>query len=125
VLLVLGGTMVFRADLVERAFGFPDLPREVGYLIAIHGCAMLSLAFGYFFAALNPNRSVAWVQMGLVRAALEAVVGIVFLASGVVAARQAVPGIAVAAVVAAGYAILYPSSPLRAKPVDADSIAEA
>lgn len=115
----LGLAMVFRADLVEAALGFRDLPRAVNYTVAMHGCVMLSLAYGYCLAALNPNRSVLWVQMAVVRAVLEVLAGAAFVAYGVVTFRQACPAIGAAAVVAVGYLVLYPRSPMRAVPVTA------
>jgi hypothetical protein len=108
VLFLLGGLMILFPRAVETAFQFRDLPIGVSYMIAMWGCVFGTLGIGYVVAATNPLRHVAWVQVGIARGALECVVGIVFLARGIVSFQQAGFGVIVAAAMAMAYLALYP-----------------
>lgn len=108
VLFVLGGLLIFAPQLVERTFHFENLPAGVNYLIGVWGCALATMGIGYTIAATDPVRHVAWVQVGIARGALECVVGIVYVARGVVSFQQAGAGIIVAGLMALGYIVLYP-----------------
>jgi hypothetical protein len=108
VLFLLGVLMIFAPRQVEMAFRFTDLPRGAHYLLGMYGCVLVAMAAGYFIAAIDPLRHVAWVQVGIVRGALECVAGAVYVARGIVTWPQAMFGIVVAALFTAAYLALYP-----------------
>jgi hypothetical protein len=108
VLFLLGAFLIFVPRQVEIAFHFSDLPAAVSYLIGLWGCVFMTLGFGYVIAATHPIRHLVWVQVGIARGALECLLGVVYLARGVVTWQQAAFGIVTAAVIAAAYAALYP-----------------
>ena len=116
VLLLLGGLLIIAPGAVEAAFRFDGLPPAVSYLIGLWGCVFLTLGIGYVVAATHPVRYVVWVQMGIARGGLECVLGLVYLARGIVSWRQAAFGIIAAAVLTAAYLALYPRPALRAQP---------
>jgi len=116
VLFLLGGLMILFPRAVETAFQFHDLPTGVSYMIAMWGCVFATLGVGYVVAATNPLRHVAWVQVGIARGALECIVGIVFLARGIVMFQQAGFGIIVAGAMAVAYLALYPRPEKNIRP---------
>src|SRR5260370_25532679 len=105
---MLGTFLIFEPRQVEIAFHFPDLPAAVSYLIGLWGCVFMTLGFGYVIAATHPIRHLVWVQVGIARGALECLLGVVYLARGVVTWQQAAFGIVTAAVIAAAFAALSP-----------------
>lgn len=108
VLFSLGALLILLPRQVEAAFQFRDLPQGVNYIIGLWGCVLLTLALGYFVAARDPTRHVAWVQVGIARGALECVVGLTYLARGIVTFSQAGFGIVIAALITLAYVVLYP-----------------
>src|SRR5437660_7661109 len=108
VLFLLGACLIFAPRWLEMAFHFQDLPGAVSYLIGLWGCVFMTLGFGYVIAATHPIRHLVWVQVGIARGALECLLGMVYLARGVVTWRQAAFGIVTAAVITGAYAALYP-----------------
>lgn len=108
VLLLLGALFLFAPRQIEAAFGFRDLPAGVSYIMGLYGCVMATMAVGYFFAAVDPLRNVAWIQVGIARGALEVVAGITYAARGVVSWSQAIFGILVAGFITIAYLALYP-----------------
>ena len=115
VLFLLGALLIFFPIRVEHAFHFTDLPGGVAYIIGLWGCALVTMGFGYVIAAGNPLRHVIWVQVGILRGAAECVLGVAFLARGIVTFQQAGLGIIVAAVMSIGYLALYPRKPRLAQ----------
>jgi len=111
ILFLLGALLILAPHLIEQAFGFSGLPSAVSYLIGLWGCLFATTAFGYVMAAADPLRHLIWIQIGIGRGALECVVGIVYLAQGIVTFRQAGLGIIVAAAMAVAYVALYPRKP--------------
>src|SRR4051812_13775704 len=111
ILFLLGVLLVLAPRLIEQAFGFSGLPAAVNYLIALWGCLFATIAIGYVMAAADPLRHLIWIQIGIGRGALECVVGIVYLAGGLVTFRQAGVGIIVAAAISLSYLVLYPRKP--------------
>ena len=111
ILFLLGALLILAPHLIEQAFGFSGLPAAVSYLIGLWGCLFATTALGYVMAAADPLRHLIWIQIGIGRGALECIVGIVYLAQGVVTARQAGIGILVAAAIALAYVVLYPRKP--------------
>lgn len=111
ILFVLGALFIGAPGKVELAFKFQDLPEAVGYLIGLWGCVFATMAIGYAVAASNPLKHRVWVQVGIVRGALECVLGLVYLARGVVTFQQAGFGIIVAGLMALAYGLLYPRKP--------------
>jgi hypothetical protein len=112
VLFLLGTLLLVLPRHVEFAFGFPDLPIGVTYIVALLGCALLTMALGYWKASADPVRHVVWVQVGIARGALECAIGIVYLLRGIITFRQAGTGIVLAGLFALAYLIFYP----RVKP---------
>ncbi|HXP59782.1 MAG TPA: hypothetical protein VN829_04775 [Dongiaceae bacterium] len=108
VLFLLGALLIFAPTQILAAFQFHELPQAVSYLIGLWGCVFATLGVGYVVAATDPLRHVIWVQVGIARGALECLVGVAYLACGVVTWRQAAFGIITAAVMAVAYAALYP-----------------
>ena len=108
VLFLLGALLIFAPGQVERAFHFQDLPAAVGYMIGLWGCVFATLGIGYVVAATDPLRHVVWVQVGIARGALECILGIVYLARGIVTFQQAGFGVVVAGLMAVAYVALYP-----------------
>jgi len=116
VLLVLGALLIFAPQQVETAFHFKDLPPGVNYIIGLWGCVFATMAIGYFVAASNPIRHAIWIQIGIARGAIECLLGLVYVARGVVTFSQAGLGIIVAAFIAVAYLALYPRPPRLAVP---------
>lgn len=110
VLFLLGALFLVLPQHVQQAFGFVDLPIGVSYIIALWGCALVTLALGYWKAAADPVRHLVWVQVGIARGALECGVGIVYLCRGVTTFRQAGVGIILAGLMALAYYLFYPRS---------------
>ena len=108
VLFLLGVLFIAIPKHVLLAFHFRDLPVGVGYIIGLWGCALVTLSAGYLLAAVNPYRHVVWIQVGIARGVLEALLGIVYLAQGIVTFSQAAFGIIAAASFALAYIVLYP-----------------
>jgi hypothetical protein len=104
----LGLLLIFLPHQVEAAFKFKDLPEGVGYILGLWGCVLATLGLGYAVASIAPLRNVIWVQMALARGCLECVVGVVWLARGLVTFQQAGPGIVIAAMMTLAYLICYP-----------------
>ena len=119
VLFLLGALLIFAPAQVERAFHFSDLPPAVGYLIGLWGCVFATMGFGYLVAATNPIRHRVWIQVGIARGALECVLGLIYLARGIVTFQQAGFGIIVAGLMAVAYIVLYPRKPRLVAPPDA------
>src|SRR5438128_1454834 len=113
VLFLLGFVLIFMPHQVAVAFGFPDLPEGVHYIIGLWGCVLVTLSMGYAVAAQDPRRHVVWIQVGIARGALECLLGISYAGVGVVSFRQAGFGIVVAGLMAAAYAVLYPRARTR------------
>lgn len=111
VLLVLGVLLIGLPEQVAQAFRFEDLPQGVYFIIGLWGCVLATTGIGYAVAAHDPLRHVVWVQVGIARGALECVIGVIYMARGVVEFQQAGLGIVVGAIVAVGYAALYPREP--------------
>lgn len=111
VLALTGAFLVFGPERIENVFGFRDLPPAVSYLIGMWGCCLATLALGYVVAATNPVKHRIWADVGIARGALECVLGMVYLAQGIVTFHQAGLGIVIAALMSTAYLILYPRGP--------------
>ncbi len=116
VLFLLGALLIFAPGQVEHAFHFQDLPPAIGYIIGLWGCVFASLGIGYLVAATDPLRHLVWVQVGIVRGALECILGIVYLARGVVTFQQAGLGILVAGLITIAYLACYPGQQIEKVP---------
>ena len=108
VLFLLGALLILAPGQVERAFHFQDLPPAISYIIGLWGCVFATLAIGYFVAATDPLRHVVWVQVGIARGVLECILGVVYLARGVVTFQQAGFGLVVAGLISIAYILCYP-----------------
>jgi hypothetical protein len=108
VLFLLGTLLLVLPRHVLFGFGFFDLPLGVTYIVALFGCALLTMAIGYWKASADPVRHLVWVQVGIARGALEFGVGIIYLLRGIVTFRQAGLGIILAGLFAGAYLIFYP-----------------
>src|ERR1044071_1110096 len=100
VLAVMGVLFIFMPHRVTIYFHFTDLPMTVNYLIGLWGCVMLSLAAAYAIVSRDPIRHRLWIDIAIVRALLEAILGVVSIARGTVDFSQAGVGIIVAAALA-------------------------
>src|SRR5437763_6689006 len=118
VLFLLGALLIFAPVQVERAFHFQDLPPAIAYIIGLWGCVFATLAIGYAVAATDPLRHIVWVQVGIARGVLECVLGLVYLARGIVTFQQAGFALIVAALITIAYMFCYP----RQSPTNAHSI---
>jgi hypothetical protein len=72
---------------------------------------MLSLAAAYAIVSRDPIRHRFWIDIGIVRALLEAIFGATALARGSVNFSQAGVGTMLAAALAIAYLLLYPRPP--------------
>src|SRR5262245_50744842 len=108
VLLLLGALLILAPKAVQLAFHFKDLPAGMSYIMGLWGCVLATMAVGYAVAATDPLRQVVWVQVGIARGALECVLGLIYLARGIVTWQQAAFGIIVAALITIAYIVLYP-----------------
>jgi hypothetical protein len=108
VLLLLGALLILAPARVLAAFHFQALPQGLNYLVVLWGCAMATLSIGYYVASTNPSRHVVWIQVAIARSALEALLGVIYLAQGIVTFQQAGLGIVIAALIALAYITLYP-----------------
>ena len=111
VLAVMGVLFIFMPHRIATFFHFTDLPTSVSYLIGLWGCVMLSLAAAYAIVSRDPISHRLWIDIGIVRALLEAILGGVSIARGTVNFSQAGFGIIVAAALAIAYIALYPRTP--------------
>lgn len=111
VLFLLGASFLFAPGAVALTFGFQELPRGAYFLIGLWGCALLTMALGYVAATRDPFRHAIWVQVGIARGTLECLVGIVYMARGIVTPNQALVGTVMAGVIALAYLALYPRDP--------------
>jgi hypothetical protein len=111
ILAVLGALLIFAPHQIETYFHFNDLPATVSYLIGLWGCVMLSLAAAYAIVSRDPIRHRFWIDIGIVRALLEAIFGATALARGSVNFSQAGVGTMLAAALAIAYLLLYPRPP--------------
>lgn len=111
VLFGLGWLLICAPRQVEAAFSFKDLPEGVGYILGLWGCVLVTVGAGYAVAAMDPIRHLVWVQVGIARGVLECVLGVIYLARGVVNWPQAGAGILVAAGVTVAYILTYPRRP--------------
>jgi ABC-type amino acid transport system permease subunit len=116
ILLLLGALLIFAPRQVTAAFQFKDLPAAVSYLIGLWGCVFATLGIGYVVAATHPVRHVVWVQVGIARGTLEFLLGLVYLARGVVTWQQSAFGIVAAALITGAYLALYPRGGLKSRP---------
>jgi len=116
VLFLLGALLIFAPSQVEHAFHFQELPPAIGYIIGLWGCVFASLGIGYLVAATEPLRHLVWVQVGIVRGALECLLGLVYLERGIVTFQQAGFGIIVAALITIAYLACYPRQQLAKTP---------
>ena len=108
ILLALGAAFIFKPNQVLAAFHFQGLPPGVAYIIGLWGSVVLTMSGGYAVAATNPLRHLVWVQVAIARGVLECLVGIVYLARGIVNWQQAFFGIVLAALMTIAYLALYP-----------------
>ncbi len=108
VLFLLGTLLLVLPQYLLLAFGFADLPIGVTYIIALWGCALLTMAIGYWKASADPVRHLVWAQVGIARGALEFGLGLIYLVRGIVTFRQAGLGIILAGLFALAYLIFYP-----------------
>lgn len=108
ILFLLGALLIFMPTRVERAFHFSNLPEAVSYLIGLWGCVFATMGLGYVVAATNPLRHLVWVQVGIARGALEVILGLIYVARGVVSWRQAAFGVIAATIITLAYIALYP-----------------
>lgn len=108
ILFLLGTLFLVLPQHVELAFGFPDLPLGVTYIMALWGCVLLTMAIGYWKASADPIHHLVWVQVGIARGVLECGVGIIYLVRGIVTFRQAGAGTIIAGLFALAYLIFYP-----------------
>jgi hypothetical protein len=108
VLLLLGALLILAPAHVLAAFHFQALPPGLNYLIVLWGCAMATLSIGYYVASTNPLRHVVWIQVAIARSALEALLGVIYVARGTVTFQQAGLGIVIAMLIALAYIVLYP-----------------
>ncbi len=108
ILLALGGLLLFDAPLALRVFHFEGVPASVTYIIGIMGCLFASMAFGYIVAATDPIRHVPWIQVAIIRGAMECLFGIVCIARGLVGTGEAGFGIGMGAGIVVIYSLLYP-----------------
>jgi hypothetical protein len=111
VLALAGVFLIFAPERIENLFGFRALPPSVHYLIGMWGCCLATLALGYLVAATNPVKHRLWADVGIARGAMECVLGVVYLAQGIVTFRQAGVGIVIAALMSIAYVALYPRAP--------------
>jgi hypothetical protein len=116
VLLILGASFIVMPHQIELLFGFTNLPLGVSYIIALLGCALGSLAWGYLIAATDPVRHVAWVQLGIARGSLEVLVGVIYMLGGVVTLRQSAIGTVVALLITVAYIVVYPRPSVAERP---------
>src|SRR4051794_29762068 len=89
VLAMMGVLFIFEPHRIATFFHFNDLPNSVSYLIGLWGCVMLSLAAAYALVSRDPIRHRMWIDIGIVRALLETIFGIVSIARGTVDFSQA------------------------------------
>jgi hypothetical protein len=125
VLFLLGAILILAPRLVLAAFHFQDLPPAVSYLIGLWGCVFATMCFGYVAAAADPDRHIVWIQIGIARGALECLLGVVYLARGVVTLSQAGFGITLAGLISLAYIALYPRRPRLAADASAEPGAQS
>jgi Trk-type K+ transport system membrane component len=108
ILAVLGVLLILEPRRIETFFHFNELPTIVSYLIGLWGCVLLSLAAAYALVSRDPIHHRLWIDIGIVRALIEAIFGAVSMARGTVDFSQAGFGTILAAALAFGYILLYP-----------------
>ena len=119
ILFWLGASFIAAPQPVAKLFGFVDMPPGVNYILGMWGCVLVTMAGGYAVTAANPIRNVAWIQVGIARGILEAIVGAAFAIRGVVTWNQAAFGIAAGTILALAYIALYPKQIPESAPAGA------
>ncbi len=114
ILFLLGAWLVLAPRQMQAMFGFQSLPQAVHYMLGLWGCVFVSLAVGYFLAAVDPVKNVVWVQAGIARGVLEVAFGLYYVGQGLVTFAQGGFGIIVAALFTVAYLALYPRPMVRA-----------
>ena len=104
-------------------FGFNDAPAGMAFVVGVFGTVYATMGIGYIFAAQNPMRNIAWVQVAIARGAAESLFSIFCVLQGIVTFRQAGFSIVLPALVAIGCAVLYPRPELP--PADSPDAGEA
>jgi hypothetical protein len=107
-LFVLGLALLFVPDRARLVFHFATMPTSVTYMLGLLGCVFFTLGIGYAIAATDPLHHIAWIWVGIARALLETLFGVICIARGLVTWQQAGFGIVIAGLVAITYALLYP-----------------
>jgi hypothetical protein len=107
-LIVLGAALILMPSEVQRIFHFNDRPAAMNYILGLWGCVLASLGLGYLVAAKDPVKNLVWVQVGIVRGALECILGLVYLARGLATFQQAGMAIVLTGLIAFGYVAFYP-----------------
>ena len=108
VLMLIGLMLMFATNLMFDLFKLQQLSPETGYIVGMWGALMSTMGFGYFLAALHPERNNSWLLVGIFRAIFEVAVSVYCVISCAVKAETAWLGIALAAWFAIAYIVLYP-----------------
>lgn len=108
-LILIGAVFIFAPARALLAFGFLNAPANINFIIGTFGTVYATMGIGYVYAAQNPMRNVAWVQVAIARGAAECLFSIYAVATGIVTFRQAGFSIVFPALIAIGCLLLYPT----------------
>ncbi len=107
-LLLIGAIFIFTPARALQLFGFTDAPANITFIIGTFGTVYATMGIGYIFAAQNPMRNVAWVQVAIARGAAECLFSLYCVFQHIATFRQAGFSIILPALVAIGCLLLYP-----------------
>lgn len=108
VLLIFGLSLMLAPARTAEAFEVALPMPSAELILGMWGAAMATLGAGYFIAAMDPQRHVVLIQIGIARGLIELGLGTGCLLRGVATWRQAGLGIVAGALVAVAYTVLYP-----------------
>src|SRR4051812_25702380 len=83
-LILIGAVFIVAPARALVAFGFLNAPANMNFIIGTFGTVYLTMGIGYVYAAQNPMRNIAWVQVAIARGAAECLFSIFCVATGVV-----------------------------------------
>ena len=119
-LFLIGAIFIAFPARALSLFGIPSETANMHFVIGIFGTVYATMGIGYLFAAQNPMRNIAWVQVAIGRGIAESLFSIFCVVQGIATFRQAGFSMIVPALVAVGCIVLYPRPELPTGDAEAE-----
>jgi hypothetical protein len=108
VLALFGLGLILAPQQMYLLFNLTGMPEGANYIAGMWGALLLTVALGYMVGSSQPLRNLILVQIGIVRALIEVIISIYYVASGALTLTQAAAGLFLAVWFAIAYIALYP-----------------